>query len=107
MAEQQPTFDAAKYKNAQREQWNKDGAAWRRWNPTLDRWYGEMTRQMLDLARVSICLCPRSRATSSASWTIPSEMSVASTYPPGPTRSAALTAGSPAPAATSRMRWPG
>jgi SAM-dependent methyltransferase len=52
MADQQPTFDAAKYKNAQREQWNKDGAAWRRWNPTLDRWYGEVTRQMLDLARI-------------------------------------------------------
>ncbi|MCO5106166.1 MAG: class I SAM-dependent methyltransferase [Burkholderiaceae bacterium] len=52
MDEQQPSFDAAKYKNAQREQWNKDGAAWRRWNPVLDRWYGEATRQMLDLARV-------------------------------------------------------
>ena len=52
MAEQQPSFDAAKYKNAQREQWNKDGAAWRRWNPVLDRWYGEPTRQMLDLARI-------------------------------------------------------
>jgi len=52
VAEQQPSFDAAKYKNAQREQWNKDGAAWRRWNPTLDRWYGEVTRQMLDLARL-------------------------------------------------------
>jgi len=52
VAEQQLSFDAAKYKNAQREQWNKDGAAWRRWNPTLDRWYGEVTRQMLDLARI-------------------------------------------------------
>jgi len=52
MAEQQPSFDAAKYKNAQREQWNKDGEAWRRWTPTLDRWYGEATRQMLDLARI-------------------------------------------------------
>ena len=52
MADQQPSFDAAKYKNAQREQWNKDGEAWRRWNPTLDRWYGEVTRQMLDLARI-------------------------------------------------------
>ncbi len=52
MAEQQTSFDAEKYKNAQREQWNKDGAAWRRWNPTLDRWYGEMTRQMLDMARI-------------------------------------------------------
>lgn len=52
MAEQKPLFDADKYKNAQREQWNKDGAAWRRWNPILDRWYGEVTRQMLDLARI-------------------------------------------------------
>ena len=52
MAEQQPAFDAAKYKNAQREQWNKDGAAWRRWTPTLERWYGEATRQMLDLTRI-------------------------------------------------------
>lgn len=33
MDAQQPSFDAAKYKNAQREQWNKDGAAWRCWNP--------------------------------------------------------------------------
>ncbi len=52
MAEQQPSFDAAKYKNAQREQWNKDGAAWRRWTPALERWYGVATRQMLDLARI-------------------------------------------------------
>jgi ubiquinone/menaquinone biosynthesis C-methylase UbiE len=52
VAEQQPSFDAAKYKNAQREQWNKDGAAWRRWNPTLDRWYGDATREMLDLSRI-------------------------------------------------------
>jgi SAM-dependent methyltransferase len=52
MTEQQSSFDAAKYKNAQREQWNKDGEAWRRWNPVLDHWYGEATRQMLDLARI-------------------------------------------------------
>ena len=45
-------FDAAKYKNAQREQWNKDGAAWRRWTPTLERWYGVATREMLELARI-------------------------------------------------------
>jgi SAM-dependent methyltransferase len=52
VTERQPSFDAAKYKSAQREQWNKDGAAWRRWNPTLDRWYGEVTRQMLDAAQI-------------------------------------------------------
>ncbi|MBS0663964.1 MAG: methyltransferase domain-containing protein [Verrucomicrobia bacterium] len=54
MAEPQPSFDPAKYKRTQREQWNKDGAAWRRWNPTLDRWYGEATRLMLDLARLQL-----------------------------------------------------
>jgi len=52
MAEEQSSFDAVKYKNAQREQWNKNGEAWRRWNPTLDRWYGEVTRQMLDLTSI-------------------------------------------------------
>jgi SAM-dependent methyltransferase len=52
VADHQARVDAAKYKDAQRAQWNKDGAAWRRWNPTLDRWYGEVTRQMLDLARI-------------------------------------------------------
>jgi len=52
VTEQQPSFDATKYKNAQREQWNRDAAAWRRWNPTLDRLYGEATRQMLDMARI-------------------------------------------------------
>ncbi len=52
MPEQKPSFDAAKYKNAQREQWNKDGAAWRRWTPTLERWYGAATRRMLELAGV-------------------------------------------------------
>ena len=52
MVEQQPSFDAAKYKNVQREQWNNDGAAWRRWNPTLDCWYGEVTRQMLERAHI-------------------------------------------------------
>jgi ubiquinone/menaquinone biosynthesis C-methylase UbiE len=52
VSEQLPIFDAAKYKSAQREQWNKDGAAWRRWNPVLDHWYGEATRQMLDQARI-------------------------------------------------------
>ena len=52
MTDPQSAFDAQKYKNAQREQWNKDGAAWRRWNPFLDRWYGDATRHMLDLARI-------------------------------------------------------
>jgi SAM-dependent methyltransferase len=54
VTDQQPSFDAEKYKNAQREQWNKDGAAWRHWNATLDCWYGEATRQMLDLAGIQL-----------------------------------------------------
>lgn len=53
MAEQQSPFDSEQYKCAQRAQWNKDGAAWRRWNPTLDAWYGELTRQMLDLVQIA------------------------------------------------------
>lgn len=52
MTAHEDSFDATKYKNAQREQWNKDGVAWRRWNPFLDRWYGNATRLMLDLARI-------------------------------------------------------
>ncbi|MDE2441851.1 MAG: class I SAM-dependent methyltransferase [Betaproteobacteria bacterium] len=47
-----PTFDAASYKKAQREQWNKDGVAWQRWNSTLDRWYGAASRQMLEQAGI-------------------------------------------------------
>jgi len=54
VTEHQPIFDAAKYKNAQRAQWNKDGEAWRRWTPTLERWYGVATQQMLDLAMISL-----------------------------------------------------
>ena len=60
MAEQQPSFDAAKYKNAQREQWNKDGAAWRYWNSTLDRWYGDATREMHDVLRLELGREPES-----------------------------------------------
>ena len=52
MAEQQPSFDAERYKSAQRAQWNKDGAAWRRWNAVLDRWYGGASGKMLDLAQI-------------------------------------------------------
>ncbi len=52
MVKQQPPFDATKFKQAQGEQWNQDGEAWRYWTPTLDLWYGEASRQMLNLARI-------------------------------------------------------
>lgn len=50
MVTQFPSFDAEQYKNAQRAQWNKDGAAWHYWHSPLERWYGEITHQMLNLA---------------------------------------------------------
>lgn len=53
MAAPSTPFDATKYKNAQRDQWDKDAAAWWRWQPTLDRCYGDATRQMLDMARIA------------------------------------------------------
>jgi len=52
MTQQQPSFDAALYKRAQRAQWNQNGAAWQRWTPVLEQWYGDVTRQMLDLAHI-------------------------------------------------------
>ncbi|HEY5769662.1 MAG TPA: methyltransferase domain-containing protein [Terrimicrobium sp.] len=52
MAEAQPVFDAAKYKSAQHDQWNEDAAAWNRWGPTLQRWFGNLTKRMLDLAEL-------------------------------------------------------
>lgn len=54
MPEPQTAIDVDKYKDAQRAQWNKDGAAWHRWTPMLNRWYGDATRVMLDLAQVGV-----------------------------------------------------
>ncbi|ADU68842.1 class I SAM-dependent methyltransferase [Pantoea sp. At-9b] len=50
MIDPSTSFDAEQYKQTQREQWNKDGAAWHYWHATLERWYGELTRQILDSA---------------------------------------------------------
>lgn len=47
-----PPFDAVKYKETTREQWQAAAAAWHRWGPTLHHWLGESTEAMLDLARV-------------------------------------------------------
>ncbi len=48
-----PEFDAARYKRTQHDQWNKDGAAWHRWGPTLENWFAEVTATMLDLGGIS------------------------------------------------------
>jgi len=45
-------FDAEAYKETTRQQWQEAAEAWHRWGPTLERWLGEATEAMLDLARV-------------------------------------------------------
>ncbi len=49
----QNTFDAAKYKQTTREQWETAAEAWHRFGPTLRSWLGPATERMLDLARVA------------------------------------------------------
>jgi len=46
------TFDAAKYKQTTRDQWDSAAEAWHRWGPTLRSWLGPATERMLDLAGV-------------------------------------------------------
>ncbi len=48
-----PLFDAAAYKTTTRAQWEEAAQAWHRWGPTLERWLGEATGMMLDLAGIS------------------------------------------------------
>jgi len=48
-----PTFDAAKYKQTTRDQWEETADAWHRWGPTLRSWLGPATERMLDLASVA------------------------------------------------------
>lgn len=46
------TFDPAVYKQTTKAQWDDAAEAWRRWGPFLERWLGEATELMLDLAGV-------------------------------------------------------
>jgi SAM-dependent methyltransferase len=46
------TFDPDRYKETTRSQWDEAAAAWHRWGAFLERWLGEATESMLDLARV-------------------------------------------------------
>lgn len=46
------TFDPVAYKRATREQWQAAAEPWYRWGPELERWLGEATELMLDLAGV-------------------------------------------------------
>jgi SAM-dependent methyltransferase len=45
-------FDPEAYKRTTLAQWQEAADAWHRWGPTLERWLGEATEAMLDLARV-------------------------------------------------------
>ncbi len=45
-------FDAVQYKQATREQWQRAAEPWHEWGPTIERWLGEATDLMLDLAGV-------------------------------------------------------
>ena len=48
----QPQFNAARFKESTREQWELAAEAWHRWGPLLERWCGEHTATMLDMAFV-------------------------------------------------------
>src|SRR5688500_20377088 len=47
-----PTFDAAKFKETTRTQWESAAEAWDRWGPFIGRWLGAATEAMLDMAAV-------------------------------------------------------
>lgn len=52
--DQQPiTFDAAKYKETTRKQWDGAAEAWNRFGPLLSRWLGPATELMLDMTKVA------------------------------------------------------
>lgn len=46
------TFDADRFRQATRAQWEAAADAWNRWSPFLSRWLGPATETMLDLAGV-------------------------------------------------------
>jgi SAM-dependent methyltransferase len=50
MNESVQKFDPVRYKRTQHDQWNEDAAAWYRWTPTLQSWFGQATELLLDLA---------------------------------------------------------
>jgi SAM-dependent methyltransferase len=50
--EPKPAFDADKFKQATRAQWEAAAEAWDRWGPLLGRWLGPATEAMLDMAAI-------------------------------------------------------
>src|SRR5687767_13192653 len=45
-------FDPAKYKETTCQQWQSAAEAWHRWGPTLEKWLGLVTEDMLTMAGV-------------------------------------------------------
>jgi SAM-dependent methyltransferase len=50
--EPKPAFDADKFKQTTRAQWEAAAEAWDRWGPLLGRWLGPATEAMLDMAAI-------------------------------------------------------
>jgi SAM-dependent methyltransferase len=48
----QPQFDAVKFKQTTKQQWNSAAEAWDRWGALLSRWLGPATEKMFDMAAV-------------------------------------------------------
>ena len=48
-----PQFDPVKYKNTTHDQWQAAAEAWYRWSPTLNKWLGNATEKMLDMAGIT------------------------------------------------------
>ena len=48
-----PQFDPVKYKNTTHDQWQAAAEAWYRWSPTLNKWLGNATEKMLEMAGIT------------------------------------------------------
>jgi ubiquinone/menaquinone biosynthesis C-methylase UbiE len=51
-AESAQQFDPVKYKETTREQWQTAAEPWHRWGPIVDKWLGQATEKMLEMAEV-------------------------------------------------------
>jgi SAM-dependent methyltransferase len=49
---QAPSFDAVKYKQTTREQWQSAAHAWNEWGASLRAWLGPVTELMFDMAEI-------------------------------------------------------
>lgn len=49
---QASTFDAVRFKETTRSQWQNTAEAWNDWGPTLSRWLGPATERMFDMAGI-------------------------------------------------------